>query len=201
MMPWGHLAIGYLVYTVLARVRRYRAPEGAPTLVLAFATQLPDLVDKPLNWWFSIFDGRGASHSLFVITVVCILAFVVARNYDRDELAVAFSVGMYTHLLGDAGSALLSGEFGRASFLVWPLLPAPTYPKDSLIDHLDAWLFYLRMLPHSPVEFLTSRFGFQIVLLFVLFGIWALDGFPGIGTLWRVVTRRSDDGSTRVPGR
>jgi hypothetical protein len=193
MMPWGHLAIGYLVYTVLVRVRGYRAPEGAPALVLAFATQLPDLVDKPLNWWFSIFDGRGAGHSLFIITVVCILAFVVARKYDWDELPVAFSVGMYTHLLGDAGSALLSGQFDRAAFLLWPLLPAPAYPKDSLFDHLDAWLFYLRMLPRSPMEFLTSRFGFQVVLLFVLFGIWASDGFPGIGTLWRLVTRRADD--------
>jgi hypothetical protein len=201
MMPWGHLAVGYLAYTVLVRVQGRRAPEGAPTLVLALATQLPDLVDKPLNWWFSIFDGRGISHSLLAVTVVCALVFVLARKYDRDELSVAFLVGMYTHLLGDAGSALLSGQFDRATFLLWPLLPAPTYPKDSLIDHLDAWLFYLRMLPQSPMEFLTSRFGFQILLLFGLFGIWALDGFPGVGTLWRLVTRRPEDGATRVPGR
>lgn len=198
MMPWGHLAVGYLAYTVLTRVRGHRAPEGLPTLVLVFATQLPDLVDKPLNWWFGIFDGRGISHSLFAVTALCVLVFVAARTYDRDELGVAFSVGMYTHLLGDAGSALLSGEFDRAAFLVWPLLPAPTYPKDSLADHLDAWLVFLRMAPDTPVAFLTSRFGFQLLLSLALFGIWALDGFPGIGTLWRFVTRRLD-GPTRAP--
>lgn len=198
MMPWGHLAVGYLVYTMLIRVRGHRAPTGVPTLALAFATQLPDLVDKPLNWWFSIFDGRGISHSLFTVTALCALVFFIARAYDQDELPVAFSIGMYTHLLGDAGSALLSGQFDRATFLVWPLLPAPTYPKDSLADHLDAWLAFLRMAPNAPVEFLTSRFGFQILLSIVLFGIWASDGFPGVGTLWRLVTRRADD-TARTP--
>lgn len=202
MMPWGHLAAGYLVYTVLVHVRGYRAPEGVPTLVLALATQLPDLVDKPLNWWFSVFDGRGIGHSLFAVTALCVLVSVITRKYDRDELAVAFSVGMYTHLLGDAASGLLSGQFDRVTFLVWPLLPAPVYPKDSLIDHLDAWLAYLRILSHSPMEFLTSGFGFQLILFIILFGIWALDGFPGLGTLWRlIICRLDEDESTRAPGR
>jgi hypothetical protein len=182
-------------------VRGHRAPAGAPTLVLAFATQLPDLVDKPLNWWFSVFDGRGIAHSLLAVTAFCVLAAIVARKYDRGELAVALSIGLYTHLLGDAWHALLSGQFERAAFLVWPLLPAPTYPKDSLFDHLDAWLSYLRMVPHlSPMEFLTSGFGFQVLLSLVLFGIWAFDGFPGVGTLWRLVARRPN-GRTRAPDR
>jgi hypothetical protein len=197
MLPWGHLAVGYLVYTVLVRVRGRRAPAGAPTLGLALGTQLPDLVDKPLNWWFGIFDGRGIGHSLLAVTAFCLLVAVVAYRYDRLELGGALSIGIYTHLLGDSYQALLSGEFASAAFLLWPLVPAPTYPKDSLFEHLDAWVAYLQALPQlSPTAILSSGFGFQLVLLFVLFGIWALDGFPGVGTLWRFVTRRAADGET-----
>jgi len=198
MLPWGHLAVGYLVYTVLVRVRGQRAPAGVPTLVLALGTQLPDLVDKPLNWWFGIFDGRGIGHSLFAVTAVCLLVAFAAYWANRLDTAGALSVGLYTHLLGDSYQALLSGEFGRAAFLLWPLVPAPTYPKDSLFEHLDAWMAYLQALPRlSPSQIMASGFGFQLVLLLVLFGTWALDGFPGVGTLWRFVTRRPAD-ATRI---
>jgi hypothetical protein len=190
MLPWGHLAVGYLVYTVLVRVRGRHTPAGVPTLVLALGTQLPDLVDKPLNWWFGIFDGRGIGHSLLAVTALCLLVAFAAYRYDRLELAGALSVGLYTHLLGDSYQALLSGEFARAAFLLWPLVPAPTYPKDSLFEHLDAWVAYLQLLPRlSPAQILASGFGFQLALLFVLFVIWVLDGFPGVGTIWRIITR------------
>ncbi|GAB6860733.1 metal-dependent hydrolase [Haloplanus litoreus] len=200
MMPWGHLAIGYLVYTVVTRVRGHRAPDGAPTLVLAVATQLPDLVDKPLNWWFDVFDGRGIGHSLLTVTAVCVLVAFVAHRYDRRELAGAFSLGLYSHLLADTWRSLLAGEFGQAAFLLWPLFPTPTYPKDSLFDHVDAWLAHLQTLQSSPATLLTGGFGIQLVLVVVLFGIWALDGFPGVKTLWRLVSRRRQR-TVRAPER
>jgi len=197
MLPWGHLAVGYFVYTVLVRTRVRRAPDGVPTIVLLIGTQLPDLVDKPLNWWFGILDGRGIAHSLLVVIAVCGLAVVVASAYDRTDVAGALSVGLLSHLLADAWHALLSGQFGRAAFLVWPLLPAPTYPKDTPTDHLAAWLDQLRLLPAEPVAFLTGAFGFQLVLFCIMLGVWAADGAPGLGATWRFLTR-TQGGSLRL---
>ncbi|ESP90001.1 metal-dependent hydrolase [Candidatus Halobonum tyrrellensis] len=191
MMPWGHLAVGYLVYTVGSRVWYRRTPSGVGTLVVAFGTQFPDLVDKPLNWWFGVYDGRAVGHSLVTVVPLCVVVALAARRYGRSELAGAFSVGALTHLLGDSYGSLLSGEFGRVGFLLWPFLPAPTYPADSLLYHLERWEGQFRYLSSlSPTDLLTSGFGFQLVLAAVLFGVWALDGFPGVGTLWRLATRR-----------
>lgn len=191
MLPWGHLAFGYLVYTVGTRLWNRRAPEGAPTIVLAFGTQFPDLLDKPLNWWFDIFDGRGIGHSLIATTLLCVLLFVVVRQYGRRDLAAAFSVGIFTHLIGDSWGALLSGRYAEASFLLWPLFPAPTYPKDSFLEHLREWFLYFESLSNvSPAVLLQSRFGLQFLLLAVLIGVWAFDGFPGLGTVWQWVTGR-----------
>lgn len=200
MLPWGHLAVGYLAYTALIRLRSRRAPAGPPTLALAFGTQLPDLVDKPLNWWFGVFDGRGIGHSLVAVAAFCLLAFLVARRYDRSALAGALSLGLVTHLFADAWRALLSGRFARAAFLVWPFRPVPTYPLDSPTDHLDLWLAQLRLLPSSPAEFLTGGFGLQLALFLVTVAVWAMDGRPGPGALWRLLTRRRP-GATRVADR
>ncbi|WP_256476610.1 metal-dependent hydrolase [Haloplanus pelagicus] len=193
MLPWGHLAVGYLGYTVLTRARTRRPPAGVPVLVLAVATQLPDLVDKPLNWWFGVFDGRGIGHSLVAVAVVCLLAVLVARRYDRPALTGALSIGLFSHLCADAWRPLVAGRFERATFLLWPLLPVPTYSTDSLGGHLGSWLAHLRLLPVSPLEFLTSGFGVQLALFSVVFGVWGLDGFPGLGTTRRLLTRRSSD--------
>lgn len=185
MMPWGHLALGYFVFTVGTRAWYRRAPEGAPTVVLAVGTQAPDLVDKPLNWWFDIYDGRGIGHSLLVVGLVSVVLLYWAHQYDRTDLAAAFSLGAFIHLFGDAWSALLSGNLSRAAYLLWPLYPAPTYPSDSLLDHLQRWAVALRTLQRSPEMLLESQFGIQLLLLFALLAVWAIDGFPGVRTAWR----------------
>jgi hypothetical protein len=153
----------------------------SPVLVLAVATQLPDLVDKPLNWLFGVLDGRGIGHSLVVLAVVCALALQVARRYDPPALAGALSVGLLSHPLADAWRPLVAGRFERATFLLWPLLPVPTYPTDSLGGHLDVWGAQLRLLSAAPLAFLTSGFGVQFVLFSVVLGVWGLDGTRGSG--------------------
>ncbi|MFD1597936.1 metal-dependent hydrolase [Halobellus rarus] len=189
MLPWGHLALGYLVYTLGTRLWNRRAPGGAPTLVLAFGTQFPDLFDKPLNWWFNIFDGRAIGHSVITTVVICVLLFVAARKYGHRDLVGAFSIGVFTHLLGDSWNVLLSGSYGRASFLLWPLLSPPTYPKDSLLDHLREWLGFFQTVPgSSPRLLVETQFGLQLVLFALLIGVWAFDGFPGPRTLWNLIT-------------
>jgi hypothetical protein len=195
MMPWSHLGVGYLVYSVVARVGTGETPQGGPVLALAFGTQFPDLVDKPLNWWFSVLDGRGIGHSFLTMVPFCIAAYLIARRYDRGPLGVAFGVGILTHLPGDAWSALLTGDWGAASYLFWPLAPAPTYPSDSLADHIARIVGSLREPVRAAMRIdsvldvvalvlgLSLRFVFVFVFVIVPFLVWRQDGYPGLGTV------------------
>ena len=49
MWPWEHLAIGYLAYSLLGRLAWRRPPTVGTAITVAFGTQFPDLVDKPLG--------------------------------------------------------------------------------------------------------------------------------------------------------
>ena len=61
MWPWGHLALGYLLHSPLARARFGRPPTDRATLLLVIGTQLPDLVDKPLAWWLGVLPAGRSS--------------------------------------------------------------------------------------------------------------------------------------------
>lgn len=194
MLPWGHLGAGYFVYTIGTRVFLNRSPQRKPVLVLAIGTQFPDLIDKPLNWWFDIFDGRAIGHSLVITVPLCVLLFLVGRRSDRGNLAVGFSIGVITHLLGDAWGSLLTGNFEPIRYLLWPLLSAPTYPSDSFNDHLQQWLFYWDMKRVIPWRsFLVNRFGVQLLFALVAVLVWAADGFPGVRTVLNRIGRLRRD--------
>jgi|GEM_PF-72050 hypothetical protein len=186
VLPWGHLAFGYLVYSLGQRAVRRRPPTDLPTIALVVGTQLPDLVDKPLNWWFGVFDGRGAGHSLLVMGPCCLLVYLLARRYGYGRLAGGFVTGVLTHLFSDAWLPILAGDIQiGAPYLLWPLLPAPTYEKDSLLDHAVALEGSLRSLPwDSPVALLSTWFGAQLGIMLLLVSLWVYDGVPGL----RVVT-------------
>jgi hypothetical protein len=138
MLPWGHLAIGYVTYSLVERVGRGRAPGGAAVLWLAVGTQFPDLIDKPLAWWFGIIpSGRMVAHSLLIGLPVIAVAIWYAHRYDRTRDGFAFAIGYITHLLGDSIGLLLGGAYWRARFLVWPLVPPVDYETErSVLVHL-----------------------------------------------------------------
>lgn len=48
MMPWGHFAVAFLPYLAYRLLRHRDLPPRRNVLFLLFATQLPDLIDKPL---------------------------------------------------------------------------------------------------------------------------------------------------------
>jgi hypothetical protein len=98
MWPWGHLAVGYFLYSPFARARFGRPPTDRATLWLAVGTQLPDLVDKPLAWRLGVLPAaRTLGHSLLTITVVSMLVYAYFERRDRAHVALAFGVGYTSH--------------------------------------------------------------------------------------------------------
>lgn len=178
MWPWGHLAVGYLLYALFARSRNGRAPGGPATVLLALGTQFPDLVDKPLAWTFGVLPtGRSLAHSLLVAAVVIVVLSAYCRRSDRTELANAFSIGYLSHLAADVLYPVLRGEFELVTFLLWPLLPLPVY---------DAELSFLAHLLNLR---LTLSVAFEIVLGLVALGLWTRHGTPGFAIVRRAPAR------------
>lgn len=182
MWPWGHLAVGYLIYTALSRWRFDEPPSGAATLAVAFGTQFPDLVDKPLAWTFQILpSGRSLAHSLFTVAIVCVLVHMYARRHGRARLAVAFAVGYITHPFADALSPLLAGEYAYVRYLGWPLLDQPVY------DTSRGFVAHFAEVEPTPLMLVGA-----FLAAFALF-VWVRDGRPGLAQLrgwlrsWRTV--------------
>ncbi|WP_224270053.1 metal-dependent hydrolase [Haloprofundus salinisoli] len=169
-MPWGHLGFGYVLYTLFVHAVYRRRPADGPTLALAFGTQFPDLVDKPLAWAVQLLpSGRSLAHSLFVAAVVVAVVTVVAARRGYPAAGPAFGIGYLSHLVGDSYTTLLGGRFSEATFLLWPLYPI-TEPDD-----VDEVLVDLVSLPLGPELAVT------LVLGVCVFALWVVDGRPGLG--------------------
>jgi len=172
MWPWGHAAVGYLLYTVSCRVRLGWRPQGLTVIALGLGTQLPDLIDKPLAWNFSVLpNGRSLGHSLLIAGVVIIALQIVAIRLDREPLVTAFGVGYVSHLFADALYPALEGEFYYVGFLGWPLVPPVEYEgSDGILAHLLA-------------AEVTPTFVFETVLALATLALWYRHGMPGLRTL------------------
>ncbi|UPV76310.1 metal-dependent hydrolase (plasmid) [Halorussus limi] len=169
MWPWGHLAVGYLLYSAFVHVSARRAPDGYATVALALGTQFPDLVDKPLAWTFGVIpNGRSLAHSLIIAVVFLAVLSVLLRLLDRGTVASAFAIGYLSHLLGDALDPLLAGDVYLLGFLAWPLVPAIDYgTEQSFVAHLQ----------ELSLAALASDEGLFALLTFCL---WLYDGAPGV---------------------
>jgi hypothetical protein len=185
MWPWGHAAFGYVLVSLGSRLTRGKPPSGAAVFVLLFATQLPDLVDKPLSWVFQLFpQGVSVAHSVFVAVPLGLLVVLAASRFDRIEVGAAFAVGWWSHLVGDVATALLYGYGADFAFkrVLWPVATFPPYDDQQLA--LERVLGYLG-------EFLsalstTQQLGLLAVYFgpfFVAFLLWLVDGAPGVREL------------------
>ncbi|WP_336036863.1 metal-dependent hydrolase [Halobacterium yunchengense] len=178
MWPWGHLAFGYLVYSLASRATFREAPTGGPTLLLAVASQLPDLVDKPLSWTFGVFvTGYGAGHSVFVAVPVVAAAAALARRTGRERWGLAFCVGYAAHLAGDV---LLESAIEReASYdmVLWPVAEFSGYAVDrGFFGRFSAYLvsFAADVLSGEATFYLAL----YVVLFTSVFALWLYDGLP-----------------------
>lgn len=176
MWPWEHAAIGYIAYSLLSRLREFRPSNGA-TLWLLLGTQLPDLIDKPLAWWFNILPGgRTLGHSLFFAIPVCVVVLVGLSYLDRREYGIAFVVGYALHLPADVISPMLFGGTPSFGFLFWPVVPA---------NGSSGWEFGCEITVSGILECVFGPLGVvyllaELVLLGTAAVLWIRDGHPGL---------------------
>jgi len=189
MWPWGHLAVGYLCYATYTRYSYDERPAGVPAVVLAIATQLPDLIDKPLAYTRAVLPGgRAFAHSLLFAVPVCAVALWLARRTTGWRRAsVAGVIGYVTHLFGDSLWSLLTVEFGELSFLLWPALPIPDYDTTSFGGHVDQFLDSAGSLD------LASPFVIEWLLFGVAVGLWLSHRSPPLPTVLAALRERGDD--------
>lgn len=174
MLPWEHVAVGYLLYSLVVHVRRGRRPTGLPVVVVGVASVLPDLVDKPLGWWLGVLPSIGLGHSLFF--AVGLVSFVWA--FAGGRYATPLAVGLITHLVGDVFyKAFVAGRL-EWEFLLWPLVEAPASEGTAFLPELWYWLDYYVAFLASPQG--VAYLGFEIALLGSALLLWIYDGFPGL---------------------
>lgn len=178
MWPWGHLVIGYVIYSLLGRVRSIRL-DGYAVFLVVLGTQFPDLVDKPLAWTLQLLpSGRSLAHSLVFAVPVVIVVSVYYYRRGSLSLATGFTVGYISHLITDGIYYISNGEFQYYAYLLWPFVPQPSYPTSgSFIAH---------MLQIEPDPY----FLLQLVIVACTAALWVWDETPGISA-----------GSAKVEGR
>jgi len=177
MWPWGHAAVGYLLYAASVRRRSGARPAGGAVIWLALGTQFPDLIDKPLAWTAGVLPtGRTLAHALPIVVPLLAATYLFARRRARAEWAFAFALGYLVHVLTDALPSLAWGDPAYARFLLWPLLSVPPY------DESKSFLAHLTGI--EPTGYLAAQFALTAVAA----AVWWRDGLPGVDVLaaaWR----------------
>lgn len=181
MMPWGHAAFGYVLYSLGHRLVTRKPPAGfGVVLAVLFGTQLPDLVDKTLSWGLHLFpQGYSVAHSILIAIPVGLLVLGVATIKSRFKLGVAFTVGYWSHLLGDAILAVPKSGVTPSDRLLWPIVTLPPYGHEtSLFGRVNRVFseFFDEMLTPEHFIFLAI-YSIPYLLAFLL---WIVDGAPGI---------------------
>jgi hypothetical protein len=176
MLPWGHAAVGYLLYSLAVRVRRGGLPGDVAVLALAVGTQFPDL-DKFLAWTLAVApSGRSLAHSVFVAAVFVALAYRLSVGVGHPAAGRAFGLGYASHLAGDSLGPILHGRYGGLRFLLWPVARPIT-------DHNRSILAFFLTLELTPLLW------FGVAVTGVALAVWVADGTPGVAPLRDTVSR------------
>ena len=194
MWPWGHLAVGYLLYSVYTRYRYLDHPVGMPAVMLALGTQFPDIVDKPLAYWTPVLTaGRSLAHSVLIAAPVIVAVLWLGWRTGRGRSAIAFAIGYASHLPADAVGALGDHEPGELTFLLWPVLPAPEYESTGFEYHARKLVEAVSTAGADPVSVFapwSDPFVAQLWLFVAALGLWVLHGGPPLASLRALARRR-----------
>jgi hypothetical protein len=179
MLPWEHAAIAYLLYSGYARWRLGELPAGWPVLVVLFASQLPDLIDKPLAWEFGILpSGRSLAHSVFFGIPLSAVVVGIASRRGEPTVGSAFAIGYLSHLATDAlpmypGASLDLGD------VLWPLVGDESSSSSHEQDFLERTVYLLTRNSPSALE-LSPELVLGLVFPGIALLVWNLDGRPGV---------------------
>ena len=179
MWPWEHLAVGYLVYSLLVHLTDGRAPAAGGAIAVGLGTQFPDLVDKPLGWGTAILpSGPSLAHSL-VFALPCILGVgIVAVALDRTDLGAAFGIGYLSHLPGDVVYPVLLGGDLNLSFLFWPVTSASGSQPTAMFAYVQELFAQFTAVLATPQG--AFYLAFEALLILGTLVIWFFDGAPGL---------------------
>lgn len=138
MRPLDHFLFAALPLLGYTAIRYRQLPRGHILLLVLFATQLPDLIDKPLAWTVGVLpSGRMFAHSLVIVLPVLILGCLICARRGLVRPAAVFTLGYLSHLAGDFYPILWQGS-GYYFFpnLFWPLLAANPDRSPSFSAHV-----------------------------------------------------------------
>lgn len=180
MWPWEHLAFGYLLTSLYFRSVHRRAPRTAEFVAVAFGTQFPDVVDKPLAWSLGALpSGTSLAHSVFVAVPLVVFVWLVAASVGRGSVATAFGLGYLSHLPGDVFyGTLVYGRDPAYAAVLWPLVATT---QTEAMGFLTNFSYYFAQYE----AFVTTPAGqwyvlAQIVGSTAIVGLWFFDGAPGL---------------------
>lgn len=175
MWPWGHLGVGYLLYSLYARGRHGRPPRPGPALAAALGSQFPDGIDKPLAWLGVLPGGRTLAHSLLFAGAVIAVVYATAVVYDQVKSATAFALAYLSHLATDLPPRLLLGYPYGSEFLLWPVLSQSTFEFRQQVFEPPAAVEFVAVPLTDPRTYLLVQFAVFVLAI----GLWYVDGCPG----------------------
>ncbi len=189
MWPWEHAAVGYILVSLSLRASGRASPSGLSVVIVLTASQLPDLVDKPLSWELGVFpSGYAMGHSLLVALPVGIGVLIYARRTDRTPLGIAFLAGYWSHLIADVLDPLRYGMGPSWHRVLWPIVDTAPYEQEY---GLRRGIIYLeRFVVELASMDLTSVFILYMALPLGTLLLWIIDGYPGLSMVIRAVKAR-----------
>ncbi|KAB1185106.1 MULTISPECIES: metal-dependent hydrolase [Haloferax] len=192
MWPWEHVAVGYILVSLWARVTNRRL-DGRIVLAVVLGTQFPDLIDKPLAWSLDVLpSGISVAHSIFVSVPLSVLVVLVARRFKMTAVGVAFALGYLSHIPADLFySGFFFGNYGALQSFLWPISYGPPSSAAGLFS--QTWYYLSRFLVYLRRPEAWAYILFEVALLGSAFGLWLSDGKPGVELVKRSVNgiRRS----------
>lgn len=192
MWPWEHLALGYVLLSLYTRLRSERPPSGREAVVVAVATQLPDLVDKPLAWIFDILpSGVSLAHSALTALLLVYGIHRLSQRLDTPDVGPAFAVGYLSHLLGDSLYPLLTDGELAVGYLLWPFVPAAQHGAVGFLGRFQSlWLEFIDFLGTPAGRFYLV---FEVIFIVGACLLWLYDGRPGLADRWIPPPMSTDD--------
>ncbi|WP_396613387.1 metal-dependent hydrolase (plasmid) [Haloferax sp. S1W] len=194
MWPWEHLAVGYILFSLLVRVFDWTL-DDVSAVALAFGTQFPDLIDKPLAWTFAVLpSGTSLAHSVFIAVPVSLAVMIVLSRWSRLTVGVGFAVGYLAHPPSDILYGQLT-EGGPLSFdsILWPFVEqSGSVSGGGLFGRVAIYIGEYQefiAISGSTSPQVVGYLVFEAVLLATAIALWLTDGRPGVELARRAVGR------------